>query len=144
MYRTSRATKSFHRHGYQISVAKVRELNVKNNCVIIGHALSFTQLFSRRPPAETIGFKLWQTKKESWLFTERGLGFETRITVLGRRDSNLKPLGLGVQRSDHSNTLPNLRDVSLIVPQPIRACGLHFNTRCLSGTSNNLAPVRPL
>ena len=46
-----------------------------------------------------LGLK-WQTNKESWLFTERGLGFETRITVLGA-ELELGTSGSRVQRSDH-------------------------------------------
>ena len=52
----------------------------------------------------------WQTKtqKESWLFTERGLGFETRIT---ERDSNSGPPGLkfSALTRDHFNEVLILR-----------------------------------
>ena len=117
---------------------------------IIGHAVSWTQLVFRHATGTQLGLK-WQKRKDDWLFTERGRGLETRKLKLGwpcpKRDSNSGPLcressALTIWSCCLFNEMLILRDVSLIVPQPIWGGRFwpqeknNYQTCCLSGTSN--------
>ena len=136
----------------QVNVVNLTNDRSRDDCYlcstvfIIRHALSCTQLVFRQATVTQLSFK-WQpkTRKESCLFTERSLGFQTAGAA-----PELGTFRSRVQRSNHP-TFVSRRDVMLIVPQTISACRLwRQKKKCVYCTIFigiiwcKLEPLRPM